>query len=71
MPVLIRRDFAAHEETMLRAFLGQPIIFYGHSSAFSHGLGFLEHAARAINRLPGVFLIGHVEVVPVVLPRTP
>ncbi len=54
MPVLIRRDFCAHDEAILRRFLNQPIILCGHARDFRDGLGFLEAAARVINRVPGV-----------------
>jgi hypothetical protein len=39
---------------MLRCFLDQPVILYGHAPDFCDGLGFLKDSARAINRLPGV-----------------
>ena len=54
MPVLIRREFRGHEEALIRSFLDQPIVLYGHASDFKDGLGFLEDAARAVNRRPGV-----------------
>src|SRR5262249_41137792 len=53
-PVLIRREFVAHEEAMLNCFLDQPIILFGHATDFRDGLRFLENSARLVNRLPGV-----------------
>lgn len=53
MPVLIRRGLLEHEEILVRAFLDQPVILYGHEPDFVHGLGPLESAARMVNRFPG------------------
>jgi hypothetical protein len=54
MPVIIRRLFHEHAEVLLRAFLDQPIVLYGHESDLHGGLGPLENAAAAINALPAV-----------------
>lgn len=53
-PVLIRRAFSQHQEALLRGFLDQPVVLYGHAEDFRDGLGFLETATAAVNRLPGV-----------------
>ena len=53
-PILLRRDFLELEEAPLRAFLDQPLIFYGHLSDLASGLAPLEAFARSINSLPDV-----------------
>ncbi|MGH2870795.1 MAG: hypothetical protein ACRDNK_24900, partial [Solirubrobacteraceae bacterium] len=51
-PLLVRMPFEhAREEVVLRAFLGQPVVLYGHHDVMEHGPGGLESAATAINRL--------------------
>jgi hypothetical protein len=54
MPVLIRRDFEATGDLLLRAFVGEPLIYYGHEEDFADGFEFLEDLAAKINRIPGV-----------------
>jgi hypothetical protein len=53
LPVLLRADFALHprEDLVLRAFLGQPLILYGHHDLLREGPGALAEAAAAIDRL--------------------
>lgn len=53
-PILLRRDFSELEEVPLRAFLDQPLIFYGHLSDLTDGLEPLEVFAQSINSLPDV-----------------
>ncbi len=53
LPVLLRADFARHprEDLVLRAFLGQPLILYGHHELLREGPSALAEAAAAIDRL--------------------
>jgi hypothetical protein len=53
LPVLLRADFALHprEDLVLRAFLGQPLILYGHHELLREGPGALADAAAEIDRL--------------------
>jgi hypothetical protein len=53
LPVLLRADFARHprEDLVLRAFLGQPLILYGHHELLREGPGALAAAAAAIDDL--------------------
>jgi hypothetical protein len=52
LPVLLRADFAhPREDLALRAFLGQPLILYGHHDLLADGPGALVEAAEQINRL--------------------
>jgi hypothetical protein len=53
-PVLVRRQFEEHDEIVLRGFLDQPVILYGHVSDFEGGLESLRSAASVINSLPAV-----------------
>ena len=53
-PILLRRDFLELEEAPLRAFLDQPLIFYGHLADLADGLAPLEAFAQSINSLPDV-----------------
>jgi hypothetical protein len=52
-PVLVRREFTAHDDIVLRSFLDQPVVLYGHVSDFAEGLDALEAAAAVVNSLPG------------------
>ncbi len=56
LPVLLRADFDRHprEDLVLRAFLGQPLILYGHHDLLAAGPGALAKAAAAIARLGDV-----------------
>jgi hypothetical protein len=53
LPVLLRADFLHHprEDLVLRAFLGQPLILYGHHDLLADGPDALARAAAEINRL--------------------
>jgi hypothetical protein len=52
LPLLLRMGFnVPHEELVLRAFLGQPLILYGHHDLLEHGLDVLSGRAAAINSL--------------------
>lgn len=53
-PILMRRQLFEYDEVALRAYLDQPLIFYGHASDLGSGLEPFEHAAREINSLPAV-----------------
>jgi hypothetical protein len=55
MPVLLRHPLAGRSpaELSLRAFLGQPLILYGHQDDLRGGLGALGAAAAEVNRLGG------------------
>jgi hypothetical protein len=61
LPVLLRAEFAAfaesrssREDLALRAFLGQPLILYGHHDLLAGGPDALAEAAAQINRLGDV-----------------
>jgi hypothetical protein len=55
LPVLLRLDFGhPREELVLRAYLGQPLIVYGHHGDLAGGLDVLAEAAAQINRLGDV-----------------
>jgi hypothetical protein len=56
LPVLLRANFERHprEDLILRAFLGQPLILYGHHDLLAEGPGALAQAAAQINRLGDV-----------------
>ncbi len=53
LPVLLRHPFAVRSraELALRAFLGQPLILYGHQADLHEGLGILEDAVADVGRL--------------------
>lgn len=52
LPMLLRAGFnAPREDLVLRAFLGQPLILYGHHDLLAHGLDVLAEAAAAIDAL--------------------
>ena len=52
LPMLVRMPFEdAREEIVIRAFLGQPVVLYGHHDLLEHGPEGLQRAAAAINRL--------------------
>ncbi|HSZ68836.1 MAG TPA: hypothetical protein VK756_00600 [Solirubrobacteraceae bacterium] len=53
LPVLLRADFARHprEDLVLRAFLGQPLILYGHHELLRDGPDALARAAAEIDAL--------------------
>lgn len=53
LPVLLRADFALHprEDLVLRAFLGQPLILYGHHELLRGGPAALAAAAAQIDAL--------------------
>lgn len=54
-PMLLRRTLHAHpDDLVLRAFLNQPLILYGHHDDVSSGLEILEEAADRINGLGAV-----------------
>ncbi|MGZ4313882.1 MAG: hypothetical protein ACXVR1_17440 [Solirubrobacteraceae bacterium] len=54
-PLLMRMDFGhSREELVIRAFLGQPVIVYGHHDVFAHGTDVLESFAAEINNLGAV-----------------
>lgn len=53
-PVLTRRGFQEVDEIHLRAYLNQPLIFYGHAKDLRDGLTPLENAAAHINSYNGV-----------------
>lgn len=51
-PLLMRLDFGhPREELVIRAFLGQPLIMYGHHDLLEPGTETLESVAAEINRL--------------------
>jgi hypothetical protein len=55
LPVLLRAGFEhPREDLALRAFLGQPLILYGHHDDLRDGLGVLERSAAEINALGDV-----------------
>ncbi len=55
LPLLLRAGFnAPREDLVLRAFLGQPLILYGHHDLLAHGLEVLSEAAATINALGDV-----------------
>jgi hypothetical protein len=55
MPIVMRQDFGhPREELVLRAFLGQPLVVYGHHTDLAGGLDVLADAAAAVNRLGDV-----------------
>ncbi len=55
LPLLLRSSLEhSREDLVLRAFLGQPLILYGHHDAFAGGLDVLAEAAADINRLGDV-----------------
>jgi hypothetical protein len=55
LPVLLRAEFDhPREDLALRAFLGQPLILYGHHDLLANGPDALAQAAAEINRLGDV-----------------
>lgn len=52
LPVLIRRQFDEHEDIVLRSYLDQPVLLYGHVSDLADGLEPLATAAAIVNSLP-------------------
>jgi hypothetical protein len=51
LPMLLRTDFLyPREDHVLRAFLGQPTILYGHHDLLADGMDVLEQATRELNR---------------------
>jgi hypothetical protein len=55
LPVLLRAEFDhPREDLALRAFLGQPLILYGHHDLLAGGPGALAEATAQINRLGDV-----------------
>jgi hypothetical protein len=55
LPLLLRTGFAApREDLVLRAYLGQPLILYGHHDLLEHGPEVLSDAAADINALGDV-----------------
>jgi hypothetical protein len=56
LPVLLRADFALHprEDLVLRAFLGQPLILYGHHELLHGGPGALADTKASLDRLGDV-----------------
>jgi hypothetical protein len=54
-PLLLRMDFEhSREELVIRAFLGQPVILYGHHDLLEGGTDQLEAAAAEVHRLGDV-----------------
>ena len=53
MPVLVRRKLACSDDLILRLFLDQPAVSYGHQADLANGLGALEDVAATVNRIPG------------------
>jgi hypothetical protein len=52
LPLLLRAGFnVPREELVLRAFLGQPLILYGHHDLLEHGPEVFSQAAQTINAL--------------------
>jgi hypothetical protein len=52
LPLLLRMPFGhPPEDIVLRAFLGQPLILYGHHGDLHDGLDLLSEAAEFVNRL--------------------
>ena len=52
MPVIRREGLSvSREDLILRAFLGQPLVLYGHHDDLSEGPDFLATLANEINRL--------------------
>jgi hypothetical protein len=52
LPLLLRAGFnIPREDLVLRAFLGQPLILYGHHDLLEHGPEVCSQAAQAINAL--------------------
>lgn len=53
LPILLRADFALHprEDLVLRAFLGQPLILYGHHELLRDGPEALAATAAELERL--------------------
>ena len=52
LPLLLRADFRlTREELVLRAFLGQPLVLYGHHDLMKDGLDVLAEATTDVNRL--------------------
>jgi hypothetical protein len=55
LALLLRAGFnAPREDLVLRAFLGQPLILYGHHDVLAHGLDVLAQAAAQIDALGDV-----------------
>lgn len=54
LPVLIRRQFDEQEDVVLRSYLDQPVLLYGHVSDLADGLDPLAAAAAVVNSLPSV-----------------
>jgi hypothetical protein len=55
LPLILRTGFnAPREDLVLRAFLGQPLIVYGHHDVLEHGLDVLAEVASAVNALGDV-----------------
>jgi hypothetical protein len=55
VPMLLRTDFFyPREDHVLRAFLGQPMILYGHHDLLADGLDVLAQAAQELNGLGDV-----------------
>jgi hypothetical protein len=73
LPVLLRADFECHprEDLVLRAFLGQPLILYGHHDLLAGGPDALARAAAEINRLGGVRWCSLADMAPTPPPATP
>ena len=52
LPLMLRVPFGhAREDLVLRAFLGQPLVLYGHHGDLHGGLDLLAEAAAFVNRL--------------------
>lgn len=55
LPIVLRLDFGhSREELVLRAYLGQPLVVYGHHGDLADGLDVLAEAAADVNRLGDV-----------------
>ena len=73
LTVLLRADFilTPREELVLRAFLGQPLILYGHHDLLREGPDPLAEAAGAIERLGEVRWCSLAEIASACVARTP
>ncbi len=72
LPVLLRAEFDhPREDLALRAFLGQPLILYGHHELLAEGPGALAEAAAQIDRLGDVRWCSLGEMARVLAPGRP
>ena len=52
-PVIARRGIDEYDEIVLRSYLDQPVVLYGHVSDLAGGLERLAAAAAVVNSVPG------------------